>query len=420
MRGGSPRLQADVGSSVSASDRSLRVLAPLAPYRSILALPHVRSLVIVTSLARVPAAAATVVLTLHVVLSLGEGFGVAGVVAAVLTVGGGLGAPLMGRITDRRGLRPTLVLTALGQGAFWLLAAVLPLPALLPVAFLGGLLTMPLFSVSRQSLAALVPEDRRRTAYSLDSMAVELSFAVGPAAGVLVATAISTRVALLCIGGSMLLAGVLLYALNPPIRSESEEREAGPAQPRRRWLRGPLLVVLLATAGAVLVLAGTDVSIVATLRQAGELRWTGLVIASWCLWSLLGGFVYGSLPRAVPPLALMVMLCVFTIPVGLAGHWWLLVFAVIPAGAMCAPTLAATSELVSRLVPAAARGEAMGMHASALTAGVAVGAPLAGTMADHFGPASGFAATGVAGAAIGLVAVATLSALRARERAAST
>jgi len=50
------------------------------------------------------------------------------------------------------------------------------------------LLALPLFSVSRQSLAALVPEERRRTAYSLDSMSVEASFAVGPAVGVLVVT----------------------------------------------------------------------------------------------------------------------------------------------------------------------------------------------------------------------------------------
>jgi MFS family permease len=392
------------------------VLTPLAPYRRILALPHVRSLVLVTSLARIPAAAAAVVLTLHVVLSLGGGFAAAGGLAAVLTVGGALGAPLMGRTTDRHGLRRTLVLTALAQGAFWLLAPLLPYAALLPVAFLGGLLSLPLFSVSRQSLAALVPDDGRRTAYSLDSMAVEVSFALGPAAGVVVATQVSTRAALLVIGGSMLLAGLLLYLLNPPIRSEAELLEAEGAPPRRRWLRGRLVVVLVATAGATVVLAGTDVSIVATLRSAGELSWSGLVIAAWCVWSLLGGFVYGSLPRALPALVLMELLCVLTIPVGLAGHWWTLALALVPAGAMCAPTLAATSELVSRLVPATARGEAMGLHTSALTAGVALGAPLAGAAADRFGPAFGFVTAGVTGAALGLVALAALGTVSRSER----
>ncbi len=390
----------------------MSLLAPLGPYRSLLALPHVRSLVLVTALARIPATAAGVALTLHVVLSLGGGFGAAGLLGAMLTIGGALGAPLMGRMTDRHGLRRTLVLTAAGQGAFWLLAPFLPYPLLLPLGLCGGLLSLPLFSVSRQSLAALVPVDRRRTAYSLDSMSVEVSFALGPAAGVLMATQVSTRVTLLAIGGSMMVAGLALYLLNPPIRSEAELRDAeGLAPvPRSQWLSDRLLVVLVATAGATVVLAGTDVSIVAALRQRGELGWSGVVIAAWCSWSLIGGFVYGALPRALPALVLMELLCLLTIPVGLADHWWALALALVPAGIMCAPTIAATGELISRLVPAAVRGEAMGLHSSALTAGMALGAPLAGVMVDRFGPSMGFAAVGVAGALLGLAGLLTVRA----------
>jgi predicted MFS family arabinose efflux permease len=397
------------------------VLGPVATYGGLLALPGVRSLMLVTSLARIPAAAAGVVLTLHVVLGLGGGFAAAGVIVAGLTVGGAIGAPLVGRVIDRQGLRRALVLTSAAQGLFWLLAAVLPYPVLLPAAFAGGLLSMPLFSVSRQSLAALVPEASRRTAFSLDSMGVEVSFAVGPAAGVLVATQVSTRVALLGIGVSMVLAGLVLYLLDPPIRSEAELREAEGAEPlpRRQWLGVRLLVVLVATAGATVVLAGTDVSIVATLRGAGELGWSGLVIAAWCCWSLIGGFVHGAVARSLPALALVVLLAVLTIPVGLAGHWWILALALIPAGLMCAPTLAATGELISRLVPAAVRGEAMGIHSSALTAGMALGAPLAGTVVDRLGPSMGFVAAGAVGGVVALVAIAVSLAAGASRRAAN-
>jgi len=386
----------------------MSVLAPLAPYRGILALPRVRSLLLVTLLARIPVGAASVALTLHVVLTLHEGFGAAGAVGAALTVGAALGAPLMGRTTDRRGLRRTLMLTTLAQGAFWLLAPTLPYPVLVPAAFFGGLLSLPLFSVSRQSLAALVPEDRRRTAYSLDSMAVEVSYMVGPAAGVLLATQLSTRVALLAMGGSMMASGLLLYLLDPPVRSDAERREAEGQAPvlRRHWMTDRLVVVLVASAGATLVLSGTDIGIVATLRHAGELKWSGLVIAIWCCWSLMGGFVHGSLRRSLPALALMELLCVLTIPVGLAGHWWALALALIPAGAMCAPTLASTGEVVSRLAPAASRGEAMGLHGSALTAGLALGAPLVGVVVDRSSPAMGFAVAGAAGAALGLIGLA--------------
>ncbi|HKA49833.1 MAG TPA: MFS transporter [Candidatus Dormibacteraeota bacterium] len=386
----------------------MSVLAPLAPYRRVLALPRVRSLVLVTLLARIPVGAASVALTLHVVLSLGGGFGAAGALGAAMTVGTALGAPLTGRMTDRHGLRRTLLVTTLAQGAFWLIAPSLPYLVLVPAAFFGGLLSLPLFSVSRQSLAALVPEDRRRTAYSLDSMAVEVSFMVGPAAGVLLATQLSTKVALLAMGGSMMLSGLLLYVLDPPVRSDAELREAeGQAPvPRRQWITGRLVVILMASAGATLVLSGTDIGIVATLRHAGELKWSGLVIAIWCCWSLAGGFVHGSLPRSLPALALMELLCVLTIPVGLAGDWWSLALALIPAGAMCAPTIAATGEVISRLAPAAVRGEAMGLHGSALTAGLALGAPLVGVVVDRWSPTMGFAVAGASGALLGVIGLA--------------
>jgi len=386
----------------------MSVLAPLAPYRRVLALPRVRSLVLVTLLARIPVGAASVALTLHVVLSLGGGFGAAGALGAAMTVGTALGAPLTGRMTDRHGLRRTLLVTTLAQGAFWLIAPSLPYLVLVPAAFFGGLLSLPLFSVSRQSLAALVPEDRRRTAYSLDSMAVEVSFMVGPAAGVLLATQVSTKVALLAMGASMMLSGLLLYVLDPPVRSDAELREAeGQAPvPRRQWITGRLVVILMASAGATLVLSGTDIGIVATLRHAGELKWSGLVIAIWCCWSLAGGFVHGSLPRSLPALALMELLCVLTIPVGLAADWWSLALALIPAGAMCAPTIAATGEVISRLAPAAVRGEAMGLHGSALTAGLALGAPLVGVVVDRWSPTMGFAVAGASGALLGVIGLA--------------
>jgi predicted MFS family arabinose efflux permease len=59
--------------------------------------------------------------------------------------------------------------------------------------------------------------------------------------------------------------------------------------------------------------------------------------------------------------------------------------------------------VVSRLVPAAARGEAMGWHGSALTAGLALGAPIAGAAIDAGSPAWGFAAVGAVGALATLV-----------------
>lgn len=55
------------------------------------------------------------------------------------------------------------------------------LPLLLAASVPAGLLSLPVFSVIRQCLAALVPVDQRRMGFSLDSMIVEVSYMTGPA-----------------------------------------------------------------------------------------------------------------------------------------------------------------------------------------------------------------------------------------------
>ncbi len=60
------------------------------------------------------------------------------------------------------------------------------------------------------------------------------------------------------------------------------------------------------------------------------------------------------------------------------------------SGFLCAPTITATVEQLSRLVPERFRGEMMGWHGSAMTAGSALGAPLAGFAIDHGGWQWGF------------------------------
>ncbi|MCW3840062.1 MFS transporter [Micromonospora yasonensis] len=375
----------------------------LKPYREALALPGLRSLLLVSVLARVPLTATGVTLTFHVVLDLGRGYGAAGLVGAASTVGAALGSPLLGRLVDRRGLRPVLLLTTLAEGVFWASAPTLSYPVLLPTAFLAGLLALPVFSVVRQSVAALVPAERRRPAYALDSMSVELSFMVGPALAVALATTLSPRITMWAVGAGIVASGIGFWLLDPPTRSADEPVGPHRKVPRREWLTPRLLAVLAVSLAATLVLGGTDVAVVAVLRAGGEVGWTGAVLTAWAVASLVGGFAYGAVTRSLSPLALMATLSLTTIPVGLGGaHWWLLCLALVPAGALCAPTIASTSDAVSRLAPAGVRGEAMGLHGSAVTVGIALGAPLAGAVIDASAPAWGFAVTGAIGVLVAL------------------
>jgi MFS family permease len=382
------------------------VAVALGNYRRVLALPGVRTLLVLMFAARIPMSATSMVLTLHVVLTLHRSYGSAGLVGAAGTIGIAIGAPLTGRLVDGWGLRGMVVITTLGEGAYWLTSWMLPYGMLLVLSFIGGLVALPVMSVGRQALAALVPEEHRKAAFSLDSISVEMSFMVGPAAAVLVATKVSTPAALISVGGLIIAAGTAIFAINPAVRGEHDEVEPdGVRPPRRQWLRPPLLAMMAAGFGAVFVLAGTEVAAVAALRGVGEINWTGIVVISMCAASMIGGVIYGGLRRTPSALVLMGLLGLLVIPAGLAGgQWWVLCLVLIPTNLMCAPTLAATGDGTSRLAPASVRGEAMGLQSSALTLGAALGSPVIGTVVDHLGPSGGFAAAGIGGVLIAVLA----------------
>lgn len=414
----------------------------------------VRNLLLVAMVARLPHSAAGVLLTLHVVQTLGLGYGAAGTVAALLTIGIALGAPWRGRRVDTVGLRIALVPSIVAEVIVWSIAPHLGYPGLLAAALVGGLFSLPIFSVVRQSLGVMSTPAQRRTAFALDSIFTEITFMMGPALAALVAVQLSTVIGLTGMGISAALAGLALVWFNPPTRSgqrgavgegeaaaeeadvasclESAEAAApaevaagqadgasglrrllGRARGGLGWLTVAVVVVLVVAAGAGMVLSGTDVSIVAVLRGQGQGEELGIVFFAWCLASLIGGLVYGAMRRRVHPLVLLLLLAALTIPMGFASDVWSLALLSLPAGLLCAPTLSAASEAIASLVEESRRGEAMGWYGSALTAGTALGSPLTGIMIDVTGPWAGFAGIGAAGV---LLSGAGLAAQGARRR----
>ncbi len=383
----------------------------LAPYLAVLRTPRVPSSLVLMLLARIPATAAGMTITMHVLLGLERGYGAAGLVGAMSTIGIAVGSPLMGRLTDRRGLRAMLALSLVTEGVFWFVAPALPFEALLVTCFLAGLSTIPVMSLGRQVVTALVDRSGRRTALALDSMAVEVAFMAGPALGVFLTTHWSSRVAMWTIGALMVLFGLVLYAVNPPVSSEKGERV-----PRREWLTRPLVGVLISAGGATFALSGVEVAVVAAMRDLGLTAWTGAVIVVMCVASLAGGFVYGALDRVPPVWVLMGLMGLLAVPIGLVtGSAWVLALALVPTNFLCAPTIAGTGDAIAELAPGNARGEALGLQGSAFTLGAALGAPLTGFVIDHSAPGWGFAVAGLG--AVG-IAAASLALTRTRTRSA--
>ncbi|MFI6923547.1 MFS transporter [Nonomuraea spiralis] len=375
-------------------------------YRRLFRLPGVRTLLLVGMLARVPATAMGMALTLHVVFGLRLGYVEAGVVTMASTVGMAIGSPLSGRFVDRHGVRPVLVVTTLAQAVFWSCAWALPMPALAVAAAVAGLLNLPVFSLTRQSLAALVPPEQRRTGFTLDSMLVELSYMTGPALAAAGITTLGSTTTLIVIGVGITAAGIGLIAFNPPVRSAVELEEPVVKVPRRQWLTPGFVALLGTTAAATFILTATELGLVATINSAGETGWVGVAVGIWCLYSLVGGFVYGGLSRGFSPLALIAGMGLLTIPLGLAGaDWRWLILALLPAGLLCAPALSSTVDVLSRWVPTGARGEAMGLHGTALLIGGAASSPIAGAIIDGGGPTWAFVVAGLTGVAMVVVAL---------------
>lgn len=424
-----------------------------------LSIRPVRRLLVVGMIARIPHSAAGVLLTLHIVLTLGQGYAAAGAAAAVMTIGIAVGAPWRGRRVDTVGLRRALIPSVVSETVIWTIVPHVSYEWLLPLVFVGGLFTLPIFSVVRQSLGVMVDGEQRRSAFALDSIATELVFMIGPAVGAVVATAGFSALGLTAVGISVSVAGLFLMWFNPPTRSdvactpkESADRaaadlaaaeaamvasapahvqeaasEMAPATSRTAairskvarnfsWFTVSVAALFAVAAGSGMVLSGSDVSIVGLLERGGHQNQIGIVFFFWCAASVVGGLIYGSMKRQISPMLLLLGMAALTIPMGFAQDTWSLAFLSLLPGLLCAPVLSASSEKVADLVDEERRGEAMGWYGSALTAGVALGAPLAGIFIDNVGPSAGFAAIGAAGVVLCVAGLALMSMRRRSAR----
>jgi predicted MFS family arabinose efflux permease len=377
-----------------------------AQYRPVVANREARSALLLGTLVRTPIFASWVVITLHVVTTLGRGYGAAGFAAAVVAAAVAVGSPVRGRAIDRVGLRRAIVPALVVTAVCWSMAPWLGYLWLMVLAAASGVFMVPVFSIVRMAIVASVPVEQRRTALSLDAVLTEVSFMVGPLAGAWAATAWDTRWVLLLVEACVVAGGALIWLINPRVTSDAETVDESIAG--RSWMTPAFFALCGAAMAAVAVLQGTDLGIVAALRSMGSTTLIGPALAVWGLGSLVGGLIYGALSVSVPVWVLLGGLAAVTAPAALARDEGTLIGLLFVAGLLCAPAMTAVVEQMSRVVPAAAFGEAMGWHASSITLGEALGAPLAGMAIDRWDPGAGFWSVAI----IGFVAAAFMAAVR--------
>lgn len=425
-------------------------------YREVLRTPGVASLLVLGFLARIPFSTLSLLLTLHTVTTLERSYLEAGFVVTAATLGTAISSPLRGRLVDTRGLRRAVIPSIVLQSSTLIAAAFVPFVPMVLLALVSGLFALPIFSIVRTSLSVLVPATSRRTAFSLDSVATEFVFMIGPAAVTVLALWIGTGTTLVIVGLAVGAAGIGLAIADPPTRSDQvvlPTRLPGPLQSmedgalaasegladkrfsetlttgaipvvdpdtRASARRGLLtlggLAILVATATSSLILTATDVSLVAMLRDLGSEGMIGPVISIWCLGSAIGGITYGALRSDIGSLWVVGLLGLLTIPIALVHTVPTIALACFLAGLACAPSITATGEAISHRVPEEARGEAMGWHGSAMTIGGAVGGPAIGAVIDAAGPNWGIGTAGLLGVLIAGGGIAAMRVHRARVR----
>jgi MFS family permease len=385
-------------------------------HRSPLRVPGVARLLGLSMLARTPEAAVGMLLILQV-RALGGSFALAGVVSAVLGVGLAAGAPLLGRLIDRRGQTGVLTVTATVAAAALAVAGVLPDGTspllLLPLALLAGVTMPPIAPCLRALFGRLPSSDTRHGALALDAALQEISFMLGPLVFVTALAALAPGIGLLS-AAAALLAGTLAFAASP----ESREVPASTiARPRGGALAVPgIRTLLLVAAGMGGAYGATEVALAGAADHAHSNAALGILLAVWSIPSLAAGLI--SARRGAPAdqaRALVLLTAATALPtaaLALMPNLVTLGLMLAASGAIAAPMFGTLYSLVGQVAAEGTTTEAFTWLGSGLFAGLALGGAVGGILISGSGVSAAFVAAGVFAAIAALTAWVRRSTLR--------
>jgi hypothetical protein len=291
----------------------------------------------------------------------------------------------------------------------------------------------------------LAGSPRLHAAFSLESVADELCFVIGPAAVTMLATQVHpaagiTCAALCAVGGSLWFAAQrsteppaapVLRSAKPPkagLLNTAPVNNTGPVNTgpagagRLLRLAAPSLPVLMPAflfIGAMFVTI--DLSTVGFATRLGHKPLAGLLLACYAFGSATGGIWYGARTWRAPASRRMAVTLCLTVA-GVCTFWAmpnLLVLApvIYLCGMTIAPTLIAGYSLLSATARPGRATEAMSWLSTGIAVGLAIGSTAAGFILDAFGPRWGYAFAAASGVSAALVYLAGLRRAAAGEAA---
>lgn len=387
-------------------------LLGLARYRALFLVPHVRRLVLSGLLARLPMGMVGLALLL-LVRERGGSYAAAGAVSGGYFVATAVGAPIAGRLVDRRGQarilrRRAVIFPAFLVGVCALAVLDAPLALIGACAAAAGALMPPVGS----SLRALWPRmfsdgELRAAAYALEASLQEISFIAGP---LLVALLTATASPALALGVAAAVGGIgtALIARAEPVRAwrPEEERRASSILGALESRGVATIVSLSACLG--LGFGATEVGFPAFAEGHGGAELGSIPLSLFAAGSLVGGLVAGARVTITP--ARLLRLSTVVLALGLALPllgWSLPSMAVLAflAGLPIAPVVMSAYGLVDAVAKPGTAAEAFAWITTAVFAGFSVGMALGGTLIDAFGVKASFG-LGAAAVAVGAILVA--------------
>ncbi|MBA8827381.1 MFS family permease [Saccharopolyspora lacisalsi] len=383
----------------------------LGDYRRALSTPGAGAPVLASLLARLPIAMIGLSLLLYVERETGT-FAAAGLVSASVLVGVACGSVIQGRVMDRIGPSPPLLVMS---GVFGVLITVeilaiefrAPVAVLTVLAFADGITQPNVAPASRALWTRLLPSGATRdAAYSYEAISMETFFILGPGlAGLLVAlpwpgTGVVT-------GAVCMILGSVGFACTRAAREQRPRTRETASTSLLGAIASPgMRTVATAALGFGALLGMVEVAVPAAAEQAGRPSLGGLMLSVLSISSVVVGLLYGMRPWPRPMhLRLPALLLGFAVLIALLavpGTLWGLSLALLVAGSLITPQSTAHSVAIELAAPAGTATEAFGWVLTSVTLGAAAGQSLSGQLVETSGPPLAFAIAGAIGVVLAL------------------
>ncbi|MEU2870452.1 MFS transporter [Streptomyces olivoreticuli] len=381
----------------------------LGSYHDLFARPGAKPLAAAGLLARAPRA----MIGLGIVGMLSQRTGdyaLAGAVCAVFSVSIAVLGPMVARCIDRHGQRraahPALAVALLGLTGLVVCSGTGSTPwADFPCVIAAGAIPNIGAMLRARWTAMYRDGPRLHTAFSVESVADEVTFVIGPILALTLATAVLPEAGVLC---------AMAFALVGTVAVTSQ-RCTEPAPAERDTAHGPsvlgnpgLRTLTLAFAALGCVFGGFDLTCVAFAAEHGHKAEASVALACLAAASCLAGLVTGAVRLnsrlPVRMLAGMGALALCTVPLLFVRSLLELAVVLMVVGVFVSPSMITANSLVERLVPAARLNEGLTWLLSGLSVGMSLGTLLAGWAVDRLGAHAAFVVpVGCAGCAVMIV-----------------